>query len=75
MRESSTYQEVLAEGRAEGQAEGARRILLRLGAERFGPPDARTGAALEAITDLGQLEALAGRLDRTSSWDELLGLP
>jgi hypothetical protein len=75
MRESTTYQEVLAEGRAEGEANGARRILVRLGTERFGPADAQARAALEAITDLGRLEALAGRLDRTSSWDALLILP
>lgn len=75
MRESSTYQAVLDEGRAEGEANGVRRILLRLGTERFGPPDAQTRAVLEAITDVGRLEALAGRLDRTSGWDDLLILP
>ncbi|MBA2449598.1 MAG: hypothetical protein H0V51_16380 [Chloroflexi bacterium] len=84
MRESSTYQAILAEGRAEGEAAGraegeaagraaeARAILLRLGRERFGPPDARTRTALDQIDDLDRLEPLTVRLLKVGSWDDLL---
>ncbi len=76
MRESTTYQAILAEGRAEGEAQGraeeARRILLRLGRRKFGPPEARIGAELRRVADLEQLERLADRELVASSWDELL---
>ena len=79
MKESTTYQAILAEGRAEGRAEGqaveARKILLRQGSKRFGPPDARARAAVEAITDIDRLEKLTERLLDVSSWDELLATP
>jgi hypothetical protein len=80
MEESVTYQAMMAkgiaqgiaQGRAQGLAEEARRILLVLGEDRFGAPDAATRAALEAITDVAQLEALARRLLHVTSWHELL---
>jgi predicted transposase YdaD len=79
MKESSTYQAILAEGRAEGRAEGqaveARKILLRQGTKRFGSPDARTQSAIEAISDVERLEQLTERLLDVSSWDELLATP
>jgi hypothetical protein len=67
MTESSTYQAILAEGRAEE----ARRILLELGGKRFGPPDRRTRAALAQITDLERLERYIGRVYDVESWDDL----
>jgi predicted transposase YdaD len=79
MKESSTYQAILAEGRAEGRAEGAiagEKKLLRLqGTERFGAPDARVLAALDAIHDPEKLEALGVRLLTAADWYDLLGLP
>lgn len=75
MRDSATYQAVLAEGRAEGRAEGLREIreiVLRLGQQRFGPPDSGTRRALAAIEDFGRLERLGDRLLQAASWDELL---
>ncbi len=79
MRESSTYQAILAEGEARGLAEGeargraaeARRILLRLGHKRFGPPDTRTRAALERIADPDQIERMTDRVLDGASWDDL----
>ena len=56
-------------------ARRSRAILLRLGRKRFGAPHARTVAALEAITDLAQLEELNERLLDASSWEELLPAP
>ena len=45
MRESTTYQAILDEGRAEGQAAEARKLLLRLGRKHLGEPDAAVEAA------------------------------
>ena len=76
MRDSSTYQAILVEGRVEGLAEGrleeARALLLTLGQRRFGPPDQRTRETVRAMTDLARLHALAERLFDAASWDELL---
>ncbi len=72
MEESTTYQAIIAKGRAEGQAAEARKILLRQWGKRFGPPDARTRTAIEAIADIDRLEQLTERLLDVSSWDDLL---
>lgn len=68
MRESSTYQAILDEGRLEE----AQLILLRQGQKRFGAPDRETRATIVAMTDLARLEALTERLLDVSSWQELL---
>ncbi|HZU38452.1 MAG TPA: hypothetical protein VFA18_21185 [Gemmataceae bacterium] len=101
MEESVTYQAILRQGKAIGEAEGeakgkaigeaqgeakgkaigeaqgkaleARRVLLLQGRTRFGEPSARVVAALDAVSDVGQLEELAVRLLRVTSWEELLG--
>jgi predicted transposase YdaD len=77
MKESSTYQAILEEGRAEGQTQGAiaeARKLLRLrGEEVFGPPDARITAVIERLNDLTQLEGLFRRVGSAGNWKELLG--
>jgi predicted transposase YdaD len=72
MKESATYQAILAEGRAEGRAEEAKRLLLHLGGKRFGPPSAQTRAALEGIDSVERLEQLTEYLLEVSGWDELL---
>jgi predicted transposase YdaD len=69
MKESTTYKAILDEGRAEE----ARKVLLLLGNEKLGPPDASTREALEAITDLDRLERMLRRLLKVSGWGELLG--
>jgi predicted transposase YdaD len=78
MRDSTTYQAILKEGRQEGLQEGrreeARRLLLRQGTRRFGAPDAAIIAAIEAIHDVDRLESLADRIfDATAGdWNDLL---
>jgi hypothetical protein len=52
--------------------EEARRLLVRLGTKRFGPPPANVVATLDGIADVGQLETLADRLLDVSGWAELL---
>ena len=80
MRESSTYQMILDEGRAEGEARGeargrleeARRMLVLFGTPRLGQPDDGTLAALAAIGEPERLERLGERLHAVDSWAELL---
>lgn len=72
MKESSTYQAILAEGRAEGRAAAARAILLRQGRKRFGIPSASVETTLAGVDTVERLEQLAERLLEVESWDELL---
>jgi hypothetical protein len=80
MRDSSTYQAILEEGRVEGRSEGlvkgraeeAHALLLELGTRRFGPPDPIVSAALAAIDDHARLHALAARLLDVADWSEHL---
>ncbi len=76
MKESVTYQAILEEGEARGEAkwrtEEARRILIRQGGKRFGQPDEQTQAAIEGINSLEELERLSVRLLEVENWQELL---
>ncbi len=80
MKESSTYQYTLEEGRVEGRVEGleqgrleeARHLLLLMGSKRFGEADASTQATLDKINSQQILEQLAMRLFEVESWNELL---
>ncbi|HTU93782.1 MAG TPA: hypothetical protein VMF69_27125 [Gemmataceae bacterium] len=77
MKESSTYEAILEEGREEGRSEGAvaeaKKVLRLQGDEVFGVPDARTAAAIERLNDLTRLEDLLRRVHSVTSWQELLG--
>jgi predicted transposase YdaD len=77
MKESSTYQAILQEGRLEGRNEGAvaeaKRVLRFQGDDAFGVPDDRTAAIIERIDDLARLEDLLRRMRSATSWQELLG--
>ncbi len=83
MKESSTYQAILEEGRTEGRTEGiaegavaeAKKLLRLVAEQAFGPPDAATAALLERIDDLTRLEHLHQRLRTADSWADLLGRP
>jgi hypothetical protein len=76
MKESVTYQAILEEGEAIGEAKGkadeARKLLMLLGRDRFGEPSAKIVAHLGALTDLGRLEALMTRLLHAKTWEELV---
>ena len=73
MRESTTYQAILREGRITGEQQ----LLLRQGTKRFGEPDATTVAAIEAIQDIDRLGALGERIldPGVRDWDDLLRTP
>jgi predicted transposase YdaD len=79
MKESSTYQAILKEGREEGRTEGkvqgalaeARKVLRLQGDAAFGAPDARTIALIEGLSELDKLEELLKRVRTATSWQEL----
>jgi hypothetical protein len=71
MKESTTYQAIVEEGRVDE----ARRMLLLQGEARFGPPDAVTRATFEKMQDVAQLEQLFIRLVSVGSWQELVPPP
>jgi predicted transposase YdaD len=87
MKESMTYQKILADGRQEGieqgiaegieqgitqgVAQGEREILLLLGTDRFGSPPEEVKSVIEQAPE-AQLRAWALRLLRAASWTELL---
>jgi hypothetical protein len=75
MKESSTYQAILEEGRTEGAVAEARKVLRLQGDDAFGAPDARTAALIEHVTDLARLEELLRQVRTAASWQELLGPP
>jgi predicted transposase YdaD len=78
MKESTTYQSILTEGRQEGESMGrvreAPRILRLQGMRRFGAPSPAIEAVLEAIDDVDRLEALSVRIVEPDlqGWDDLL---
>jgi hypothetical protein len=73
VRESDTYMAIIDEGRLVE----AKRMLLRQGRKRFGPPTEAVEAFLSAFTedDIDRLEQLGERLLDVSSWQELLDTP
>ncbi|MGL6097650.1 MAG: Rpn family recombination-promoting nuclease/putative transposase, partial [Fimbriiglobus sp.] len=81
MRESTTYQAILAEGRtegesrgrAEGELRGLRDAILDAAGGRFGDPAAAVDARLEAIADRERLRRISRRLAVAADWDDLLG--
>jgi hypothetical protein len=79
MKDSVTYQAIVAEGRAEGiaqgRAEGERKMLLLIAKEHLGQPDEATRAALKAIEDVDRLEELAKNVFKVETWQELLATP
>lgn len=68
-------EEGLAKGQKEGRADEARRLLLRLGEKRFGPPTPAVTETLNSFADPDHLETLALRIMDVSAWDELLSEP
>ena len=74
MRESITYQMILAEGRDEGRLAEARRNLLDIGAEKFGTPAMSVVTRIEQIDELDVLHQLMRQVFHVSSWQELLAL-
>lgn len=76
MRESTTYQEILEEGRREGQQEGALRELRQavriVGEDLWGTLNVRQSRLLDNVTEAASLRALLVRAYHCHSWEELL---
>jgi hypothetical protein len=68
MRESSGYQLILDEGAVLAM----RKLLLRQGRHKFGPPTAEVEAAIQAIEDQDWLERMSERLLDVTTWQDLL---
>jgi hypothetical protein len=70
MRESTTYQAIVREERVAG----VQRMLVRLGAKRFGPLDTATVALFDAVQDIDRLESLGERILESDlqGWDDLI---
>jgi predicted transposase YdaD len=72
MRESVTYQMIVEEGIERGEVSGMRRLIVDLGTEKFGPPDALTIARLDRVASLERLRQLGRAILHADSWDDLL---
>ncbi len=68
---SSTYQKILADGKAEGVVQGERNLLMLVGTNRFGPPGPEIRPILEIASEV-QLRTWAQRLLEVTSWPELV---
>lgn len=80
VKDSIIYQDIFEEGEAaglgKGRVEGCMKILLRLGAKRWGKPNPGEKVALEAIADLDRLDRMFDCMIESpgdvASWDDLL---
>lgn len=66
--ETTAFEAILEEGQVRGQ----RKLILQLGRQRFGPCDAATEAAIQAIEDPERIERMGNALLTVNSWQELL---
>ena len=75
MKESSTYQAILEEGRAEERfkvSHSLRDAILRLGTRRCGPPSEELRQHIAAINEIDRLEEIYERLADSETWDAIL---
>lgn len=75
LEDSSIIKEYMQRGVKIGEERASakfREVLLHLGEKRFGPPDASTRAAIEALSDPDRLAALSERVLEAQNWQELL---
>jgi hypothetical protein len=71
MKESTTYQGILEDGRIES----LQQTLLRQGRRKFGTPSDTVTTAISALTDRERLERMTEQLLIVSNWEELLATP
>jgi hypothetical protein len=75
MKESTTYQLILAEGAAQARAEAVakmREVLLVIGSQRLGEPSERARTTIQALDDLNHLTRVVERIMSVETWEELL---
>ena len=71
MQESDTYLMILEEG----QEKQAKKSILVVGEDRFGPPEQSVRDQLESITNLERLDRMFRRALRAAGWQEILDTP
>jgi hypothetical protein len=71
MHESDTYLAILDEGKEQQ----AKKAVMAVGEERFGPPDESIKARLEDVRDLERLDRMVRRAVHAGSWQEILDTP
>jgi hypothetical protein len=71
MHESDTYLAIIDEG----QEKYAKKAVVAVGEERFGPPDESVRTRLEDIRDLDRLDRMIRRAVHAGSWQEILDTP
>ena len=71
MEDSTTYQYIIEQG----ELKALRKMLLRLGAAKFGAPPKKVKATIQGLEDLPRLERMCGRLITASSWDDVMATP
>jgi hypothetical protein len=71
MHESDTYLAILDEG----QEKRARKDILLVGEERFGPAEESVKSHLDGIGDLERLERILRRAVKATNWQEILETP
>src|SRR5262249_26219596 len=70
LKESSTYQKILREGREEALAPG-RDLLIRMGTRHLGSPSQAISQAIERLDDPKRIARLTEQVLDVTSWDEL----
>ena len=58
-----------------GQEKFAKKAILVVGEERFGPATESVKGQLDTITDLDRLERMHRRAVKAASWQEILNTP
>jgi hypothetical protein len=71
MQESDTYLAILDEG----QEKFAKKAILAIGEERFGPVEDSVRTQLNSIGDLERLERMHRRAVKAANWQEILATP
>jgi len=71
MKESSTYQAILEEGREEGEIKGEQNSLLMILRDRFGEVPAEIESRIRAVTEAARLQHAILRAIRISTIDDL----
>ena len=75
MKDSTTYQAILREGKELGAVTELHKVLLRQGRQKWGSASEETEGAIRGIQDLERLERMTDAVLPSNSWQELLATP
>ncbi len=71
VEDSTTYQYIIEQG----ELKNARKMLISLGASKFGPPTRKVKTTIQELENLPRLERMGIRLMTAESWDDILNTP